>query len=965
MSTEIYTPASCHSRRVMYTISNKFARFKQSCRCAICQAGARASGRVGSSRRAATYSTASLRQLFSNPYVTTTTFYTTMVAFAMSVDGHVKKKRSRNWENVIAYERSTIGQLSAEESRIKKKLAGKVAFEDDLHDINENEVIDSGVEGQRVTKIVNRRFLTKSSRARKAQYSTLAKRASSPDQIDESFVESEKGSELDVHDLPDWQKAYQASPYDHGQAMELDAPVLGPEQQTENMDPQSIYAPLRLRQFLYENRWTPKKLRTAEIITARLVVKLLRYHKSIEETDGSGDKGETAGKEPRTTEDFLDEAPLPNKIDYLASLSRADLQEVNRFLFEKKEALAHMDPFDEEDDGSLPAFIPSFCQDSAGMYHKHIREVNRTIRSTFQKHSAGKYDLQTAIHKICNELLTSTSAPNLHTYNMLLVELSSLANGPAVSLFPFGNGADNPISVPKALPEAGRRTQFRRIAPMVDLVFAALRDANIRPNEITCALMLNHYIERNDANAFARFVALMRGQKKGLMLAHPNVSFDPEGPVTTRLKSKAERPEKLIQAVTPTPTVAEALINGVLHFLGLEEALEVLGSLADDGWGIDERGLASIVRHCARQKRWNEGSDCWDRLRELVMTSRTSTSSTPHPRCAAYRAYIALCCRCNKRDALRTAVDEAIQIFNCSARDMLVGLSPREIKRACSWLCNNSLNEKMWRRENTDEMSDAQAITASPDLGDSSLDRLDQILQHDGKQRQEQEQKVNITEREPVIMETGSSSSIINTPLPVFNDDKVSTLNPESTLTSKDTSNSTFASEPSVATKPSPLLEKYRQTKQLDQKQGQPPIGSLVHPSSQDTNLVTPAINENNHSNLSDIPTTIPQSAQISSLSKPPSVQKDPASRTPSSSRPTLPKLPSSPIPLPSSSPSLSLPSFQSSLPSSPLRLPPLASPSRPFPTLTVSMNPNANLNPSISNDDISAHDIPLVDVSS
>ena len=780
----------------MNTISYKFTRFKQSCHCAICQAAARASGRVGATRRAAAYSTASFRQLITSPYVSATAIYTSMVACAMTMDGRVKTDRLIKWESAIAFERSTIRLLSAEESRIKKKLAERLPLEDDLPDVDKIEETEC-LDEQQLLEKADDDILEERSSIGNSQQSRIARRNSEPSQ-DHAMIH-EEDTDLHMEEISDWQKAYIENPCEHGQALELNAPVLGPEQQIENIDPQSIYAPPKLRQLLYSHRWTPKKLRTAEIVTARLVVQLLLHHKLHDMTNpiSTMDHGIDIGQDGN--EENMSENRIPAKIRQLVYSSREKLQELNNCLYMEKEAIANIDPFDEHYDESLPEIIPTYSQDPSGKFHKVIRKVNDNIYSNFYKYHAGEIDLQATIVNICNELLTSSAAPNLHTYNMLLIELSSVERSPSLSLSFTKSDDDTAFTSTYSSPRPITAPLAKAVAPIVDSIFTALRDAKIRPNETTCAAMLNHYTQREDAEAFARLVILMRGGEDGLMLARPNITYDPGGSMRRRLKPKVGRTNKIIQAVTPTPTVAEALIGGVLRFVGLEHALETIENLAQDGWAFDERGLSAIVCHCAYKKDWKNGVAFWNRIRDLVvdgaqlrnstsvssegnmsdnpspseMSNKPSTSRPFRLSLTAYRAYITLCWNCNQPEDLRATVEEAVQKCRYSIRSLLTELKSRDRSRAYMWLRNCVSDEEMKEFDRRKARNKAifrlkvaamEQENSNADDKQPSRNENESKLEWKGEWEQDQETKVE----NPIISTLEPSPSTIITPIPTI-----------------------------------------------------------------------------------------------------------------------------------------------------------------------------------------------------
>ena len=202
---------------------------------------------------------------------------------------------------------------------------------------------------------------------------------------------------------------------------------------------------------------------------------------------------------------------------------------------------------------------PDYMQDADGDFHHIAEQLNTAIRNIFDEYQDKRKDttqLAIATAKICHNLLISSAAPNLQTFNILLTGFQKW--------------------------ERPR---------LVRSVIAAWDDCKIRPNEITCVAILDHYVEANRPDDFSRFVAKMRGAGDAHMLAHPDITINEasEG----RLIRASDT--KVFQKVYPTPMVFHSLMHGVLRFAGFDRAMDIYYEMKDDGWGLDMGALSRFL----------------------------------------------------------------------------------------------------------------------------------------------------------------------------------------------------------------------------------------------------------------------------------------------------------------------------------------------------------------------------------
>ncbi|KAI3481826.1 hypothetical protein L1887_55534 [Cichorium endivia] len=144
------------------------------------------------------------------------------------------------------------------------------------------------------------------------------------------------------------------------------------------------------------------------------------------------------------------------------------------------------------------------------------RELNTKLHSLMKEHKRQNISTPALLARICYDLSSTPTPPNLDTFNTLLVGLSAANQTHAVSH-----------------------------------VIRSLNMCNLRPNETSIAAILNHYTATDDAPAFLKFVETMRGKHRGLALArprHPHHGSQQRPPRAERKRPRQDHPAPLPDA---------------------------------------------------------------------------------------------------------------------------------------------------------------------------------------------------------------------------------------------------------------------------------------------------------------------------------------------------------------------------------------------------------------------------------
>ncbi|KAL8894780.1 MAG: hypothetical protein Q9192_004063, partial [Flavoplaca navasiana] len=132
--------------------------------------------------------------------------------------------------------------------------------------------------------------------------------------------------------------------------------------------------------------------------------------------------------------------------------------------------------------------LPSYSSRRTG-HASSADELNAKLHSLFNHTTDPESRRITHIlPRICYYLLTSDSPPNIHTYNLLMSEFA-------------GAGRDD----------------------LVCHLISSMNRTHMRPNEITLAETLRHFVRTNDRLRFDRHIQRMEGLDEGIAEAHPRL----------------------------------------------------------------------------------------------------------------------------------------------------------------------------------------------------------------------------------------------------------------------------------------------------------------------------------------------------------------------------------------------------------------------------------------------------------
>ncbi|KAK7193768.1 hypothetical protein DPSP01_000322 [Paraphaeosphaeria sporulosa] len=553
----------------MTALWSRAFRTPGTCRCISCAATASAVAR----RPGAT----GLRGAWAFGSPTSTFVYTTVFAAGLAIDAKAKRNRSGQWDSAF----ETIQEeLRALQRPGHRRTAGVASERDTLRSV---EATPSDLEWDNAFK------------------------AAGMDIIDDAVLDKRQ-EQLHAALLPEvlWDLLRPDAHLNGPSLLEWPASTGPGPGSRYNLPPQSLWALESVRLKALRNRATRKKLALQELSVCSLVHNLLGQSEAHLLSDG-------------------DLASLSPHIGTVALLTDDERLTIRREIMANMGALETTKKEDWPEDtmsmrtGAKIVAEPSYFQDSDGDFHHIANQLNVAIKKLFEEYYDKRKEPQEialATAKICHNLLISTAAPNLQTFNILL-------------------------------------TGFRKWEQprLVDNVIRELDGCKIRPDEITCATILNHYAEQRRPEQFSRFVAKMRGAANALMLARPDVTVNEAG--NGRLIRISET--KVLQKVYPTPMVFDALMHGVLTFAGFERAMDIYFEMKSDGWGLSMVGLSRFLDDCLHRADWQGGLIVWEEIASIKGRIQ------PELLAKAYAQFLSLCSVSQKPAAFNTVLNDVVK----------------------------------------------------------------------------------------------------------------------------------------------------------------------------------------------------------------------------------------------------------------------------------------------------------------
>ena len=234
--------------------------------------------------------------------------------------------------------------------------------------------------------------------------------------------------------------------------------------------------------------------------------------------------------------------------------------------------------------------------------YEQTNEMNQSLRRLLEsmKHDM---DLSDLMSKICYNLLTARTPPNTHTYNMLLVRFCVLER-----------------------------------EDLVRTVLKSMRDAHIRPNEVTHATLLRHFTATGNRYEFLKYWMRMEGYEGGLALANPEHSTP--WFVEERYRVFGRRYRKAAEKARMNGEVYESLIVGAMKFFGGQTAMHYYRNMISEGW-TPSLGIAlAILQDCCHRLDWTVGSAVLEQLEKTAEKINT----------LAYEWMLRLCQVCGQQE---------------------------------------------------------------------------------------------------------------------------------------------------------------------------------------------------------------------------------------------------------------------------------------------------------------------------
>ncbi|KAG9952111.1 hypothetical protein KCU85_g2490, partial [Aureobasidium melanogenum] len=401
----------------------------------------------------------------------------------------------------------------------------------------------------------------------------------------------------------DLQEAILEDPHEEAQ---FDGPIwpanTGADLHRPFVAPNSIYAKPFHRERALATRWTPKKTRTTELAVDKLILRMLLH------LDELGFRKDIGSAVPTSCSDFFG-APAPQ---LKALLLYTNTQHMDATTF--PDSFAQLNDLPRQHKYGV-----TYRQDAFGEFHHTAQNLNSAFRQLFEKKKSGQLAYEELVAKIAYNLYISSAPPDLDCWNTLLCGFMECGD-----LF------------------------------LVNPTLNAIRNANVRHNEITIKATLKYYIMVNSPDRFVAFVDRVRGLGNGLMLAKPTTIINDSG--NTRLVLKENG--KIVQKPYHTPGVFETIVQGVLHFAGFDVALRIYKDMGREGWGLSIRGLTPLLDDRARNADYKLGNQIWNLIKMLQAESKAK-GNQERLFARTYSAMLRLCSVCNDMARFEEILREA------------------------------------------------------------------------------------------------------------------------------------------------------------------------------------------------------------------------------------------------------------------------------------------------------------------
>ncbi|KAF2018814.1 hypothetical protein BU24DRAFT_105594 [Aaosphaeria arxii CBS 175.79] len=512
---------------------------------------------------------------------TSTFIYTAIFAAGIAIDGRAKQARNRQWDNAFANlqsetEESSLPGLGPEENEIEINLnpTGHMRLEEILRD---------GVDLSMVTQTIGVN-ITQDSSAH--EHSKDAEPSQAP---------------IDLWEILRFDSRWPGAPL-------LEWPVnTGLKAVRHHLPPQSLWAYDHMRRTALRRRQTSKKLAIQEVSVGLLIRSLISKTRAHEVDDNIiMDNAPSLMEVLRTGQDTHQD--YMHTIEGLEkALAELQVTSAERIATSEEMRTKHHLAF---------SGLPQYQEDSDGDFHSIRKNMNASLKQIFQQKDQVQDPkaLAVATLKISHNLLISSAAPDVQTFNLLVSGFSRW-------------------KAPK----------------LVDRVLEALETCKIRHNEVTCANVLHHYAKYGEADKFSYFVSKMRGFGDALTLARPDININEAG--QQRLVRQGS---KVFQKIHPSPLVFHSLMFGALRFAGFERSMDIYYEMKEDGWGLDVLGLTHFLVDCIKRKDFNGGLYIWNEISYIKDGAKKSHVAK------AYANMLSLCSVAGQTAAFNSLLKELV-----------------------------------------------------------------------------------------------------------------------------------------------------------------------------------------------------------------------------------------------------------------------------------------------------------------
>ena len=179
-----------------------------------------------------------------------------------------------------------------------------------------------------------------------------------------------------------------------------------------------------------------------------------------------------------------------------------------------------------------------------------------------------------SVINLCRQLIRLQIAPNIHTYNLLLIRFCEL-----------------------------------REPQLVDAVLESLLETHTKPNEITHASVLRFFTVTSNRERFSLYLRKMNGMSRGLAVANPNLPID--GIAKSRYRQLGS---KAVELARLNGEVYTSLIKGMIKMFRLDEAKWYYIKMINEGWKPSVELLTELLKSCCQSLDIVSGWRIWKSL---------------------------------------------------------------------------------------------------------------------------------------------------------------------------------------------------------------------------------------------------------------------------------------------------------------------------------------------------------------